>query len=83
MSEDKEPSDVALRALLAATKATEKIDSHIAQCVASNADIQRTLGKLDGRMWAVLVGVAGMFGLTLLQMVTDGRIKGIFDAAPH
>ena len=35
----------------------------------------RDLGKL---MWSGLFGVAGVMGLVLIQLITDGRIQSIF-----
>lgn len=64
-----------MRALESATRAEAKIDQHLQTCIEGNEAIQASLSKLDGRMWAVLLSVAGMAVLTLVQLVADKVFK--------
>lgn len=75
---DTEHSQTAIAALALASRADAAIQQHLAACVESNKALQLSLVTLDKRMWIVLTGVAGVLALTLLQLLTDGRIKSIF-----
>lgn len=73
-----EPSQTAIAALTLATRADTAIQQHLTACIESNKSIHLALATLEKRMWMVLTGVAGMAVLMLLQLITDGRIKSIF-----
>ena len=78
MNQEISPSRTAVEALVTATRADTAIQQHITECIEAHKAVQTALRDLGKLMWSGLFGVAGVMGLVLIQLITDGRILSIF-----